>query len=98
MRYKIHIVILLIVACGCATAAPPSTPQTQLAARIEHASTHNPCLPGQSVTANCLDDQGLVWTMCAWNSCGFNEECRKWHQTSLVRGNCGPPDWPACGL
>jgi hypothetical protein len=95
---KTLMLLLILALAACATAQPPSTPQTQLAARIEHASTHNPCTPDQAVTADCLDDFGLVWSKCAWNSCGIDQSCRQLHQTRAndIDSNCGGPDWPAC--
>ena len=92
---KIWLLLLASVACS-ATVSLPSTPQTQLAARIEHAGTHDPCVPGEKATSNCLDDDGLVWSACAWNSCGLEKPCREDHQRKVAEGSCGEPDWPAC--
>lgn len=92
MLFKgLFIVVLAILSC-----ATPSTPQTQLASRISHASTHNPCTPNATVSEACLDDDGLVWSACAWNSCGMSQTCRDDQQKSQLAGNCGTSDWPPC--
>ena len=90
------IIVCLAFVAGCATAETRSTPQTQLASRIEHASTHNPCPPNQPVSGSCLDDQGLVWSACAWNGCGRDTDCRHHSQEVIASHDCGLPDWPAC--
>ena len=90
--------VLLLIVVSCARVMPVSSPQTQLASRIEHASTHNRCTPDVGMTMDCMDDQGLVWTACAWNACGLSGTCRETHQRAVADGSCGEPDWPACKL
>jgi len=66
------------LACSCAERQP--APDAQPAARIAGAGTRKPCSPGKITTADCLDDQGLVWSACAWNSCGMDRQCREQYQ------------------
>jgi hypothetical protein len=91
---RILIICLLLAACG--HVQQESTPETQLASRIEHASTHLACLPEQTMAYDCLDDKGLVWSACAWNSCGKEISCRIDSQTAVASRSCGTPDWPPC--
>ena len=93
MRSLIYIVFVLV---GCAHSEPVSNIDSQLASRIEHASTHVACIPGHSTPVNCIDNMGLVWSACAWNTCGQDTVCRIEHQTSITTGSCGLPDWPPC--
>lgn len=95
MKLKIAIALALV---SCTHAELPSSSDPRLAARIGRASTHNPCTPELPVTSNCLDDQGLVWSICAWNACGIDEQCRKIYQNHQVAQNCGEPEWPACSI
>lgn len=90
--------LLLLAFTACATSRPMTPAEVQLASRIVHASTHNPCTPDEPVKADCLDDQGIVWSACAWNSCGMGSECRERHQRKVVENSCGGPDWPPCIL
>ena len=83
------------MAARCAS-TPPSTPETQLGARLESASTHLKCHPHYAVQTSCVDEQGLVWTACAWNNCGIEQPCRGEAQSKVAAGSCGEPYWPAC--
>lgn len=90
----------LLLLAGCASAAP-STSDTQLASRFEHAKSVQFCPVewngvGQRLAVDCVDNEGLVWSSCAWNACGINPECRARSQEVVMRGSCGGPDWPAC--
>ena len=88
--------LVALALAGCVHPTPPSTPEAQLAARIEHAGPHVQCVSGLSTTMDCIDNQGLVWTACAWNICGIDPPCRSKSQAKVVAGSCGEPDWPAC--
>jgi len=93
--------IFLLLLCGCAASVAPSTPDTQLASRFAHAKSVQFCPVewngvGQRLAVDCVDSFGLVWSACAWNSCGINPECRTRSQEEVSRGSCGGPDWPAC--
>jgi len=101
MKLKIvpsKILLLMLGSLGCATTAPQSSTQTWLAARIARAGTHNPCMPNTTTTENCFDDQGLVWSTCAWNTCGLSRPCREVQQRNVAAGSCGEPEWPACRM
>ena len=83
MRKKIIMKIIPLIALlllACASSPPESTPQTQLVARVAQASTSTRCPEQGEVASSCLDDQGLVWSACAWNNCGASPECRREHQ------------------
>lgn len=88
--------LLLLIAVSCAPTIPVSPEQVALWSRISHASTHYPCTPNATTSEACLDDQGLVWSTCAWNTCGISEGCRREHQHVVAAGSCGGPDWPPC--
>jgi len=92
---KIITFTLTTLACSCSSTLPQA-PETRLAARFSQANTHEPCVPGQPSRASCLDDYGLVWSGCAWTSCGQYLECRAQHQALAAASNCGEPQWPSC--
>jgi hypothetical protein len=81
---------------SCATAPHDPTPGTELAARLEQAHAKPRCTPHYAVPASCVDDQGMVWSACAWNACGIEEPCRGEAQAKVAAGSCGEPYWPAC--
>jgi len=85
----------LLAACGTVPTTK-ATPESELAARVARASTHVPCVSGEKAAGPCLDDQGNVWSKCAWNSCGVDAECRVASQARVAAGSCGEPEWPAC--
>lgn len=94
------ITTMFLFACASAPLAP-STPQAQLTARFAHASATSRCPvsalgQGSPVSANCIDDDGLVWSACAWNGCGVDLNCRVSSQDAVERGSCGGDEWPAC--
>lgn len=100
LRFVGAVLILVAFAIGmsCAHSDPPSTPASQLAARFARASTKVACIPGGTVSVDCVDDQGLVWTACAWNGCGWDATCRAKFQASNMAGSCGEPEYPACPI
>jgi hypothetical protein len=91
-----------LLTTSCASAPPtPQTPNTELAARLAHAGTSQVCPVvwgghGMRITSDCLDDDGLVWSACAWNACGIDPSCRTREQEAAVLASCGGPEWPAC--
>jgi hypothetical protein len=91
---------MLLLVTSCAH-SPPSTLQTQLAARFASAPTKyrcpvNPRGEGSMVKENCVDDDGETWTACAWNGCGFDLDCRVKSWQFADSTNCGGPEWPEC--
>lgn len=89
------LLLAFVLGC-CATVEPPHTRESERTARWQHASTHNPCMPGARVAADCIDNEALVWSACAWNSCGVDPVCRKDGQTKVAAGSCGLDEWPPC--
>jgi len=91
-----RILTIFLAVTSCASPTVLSASQVQRAARFDRASTHYPCAPNATTDVACVDDQGIVWSACAWNSCGIGPACREEHQRIVMAGSCGEPEWPAC--
>lgn len=102
MRLKVIKFALLFVAiflsCGYAGIFPLSSSTSQLQARLARAraASYPACNSTMPATTDCADSFGIIWSACAWNICGFEEDCRKESQKWIAAGSCGEPEWPAC--
>jgi len=90
-----RLLFCLVLVAGCASAA--STESSRRRWRVDHASTRARCEAARPAASECVDDEGLEWTECAWNSCGWDRDCRLAAQESVLAGSCGEPAYAPCG-
>ncbi|HUE39816.1 MAG TPA: hypothetical protein VMR29_09950 [Candidatus Binatia bacterium] len=92
-------VFLVLVACG----APPralASPEAMRRERVAYGYAHclHVCEGRMDLPEDycCVADDGLTWSICAWNSCGVVAECRARHTFALSGGCGGGHGWPDC--
>jgi hypothetical protein len=103
---KFLAIVLALASISCCTAVPdlPHTPALERERRIRHAAADGvlKCPTGQSINApddeRCVDSDGLIWAVCAWNVCGFDGTCRMHAAQSILSTNCGGDEWPPCPI